>query len=59
MSQPAVPTAAREHPPLFTVIVRKAYGLGAQAMCRAGTLVGFFAVARPTAEFAGMNVEGS
>lgn len=45
--------------PLFTVIVRKAYGLGAQAMCGAGTLVGFFAVAWPTAEFAGMNIEGA
>jgi acetyl/propionyl-CoA carboxylase alpha subunit len=45
--------------PLFTVIVRKAYGLGAQAMCGAGTLVGFFCVAWPTAEFAGMNIEGA
>ena len=27
--------------PLFSVVVRKAYGLGAQAMCGAGTLVGF------------------
>ena len=45
--------------PLFTVVVRKAYGLGAQAMCGAGTLVGFFAVAWPTAEFAGMNIEGA
>jgi acetyl/propionyl-CoA carboxylase alpha subunit/acetyl-CoA carboxylase carboxyltransferase component len=45
--------------PLFSVIVRKAYGLGAQAMCGAGTLVGFFAVAWPTAEFAGMNIEGA
>lgn len=45
--------------PLFSVIVRKAYGLGAQAMCGAGTLVGFFSVAWPTAEFAGMNIEGA
>ena len=45
--------------PLFTVIIRKAYGLGAQAMCGAGTMVGFFAVAWPTAEFAGMNIEGA
>ncbi|MDF2233359.1 carboxyl transferase domain-containing protein [Albimonas sp. CAU 1670] len=45
--------------PLFTIIVRKAYGLGAQAMCGAGTLVGFMTVAWPTAEFAGMNIEGS
>jgi acetyl/propionyl-CoA carboxylase alpha subunit/acetyl-CoA carboxylase carboxyltransferase component len=45
--------------PLLTVIIRKAYGLGAQAMCGAGTLVGFFCVAWPTAEFAGMNIEGA
>jgi acetyl-CoA carboxylase carboxyltransferase component len=45
--------------PLFSVVVRKAYGLGAQAMCGAGTLVGFFTVAWPTAEFAGMNIEGA
>ncbi len=45
--------------PLFCVIVRKAYGLGGQAMCGASTLIGFFTVAWPTAEFAGMNIEGS
>jgi acetyl-CoA carboxylase carboxyltransferase component len=45
--------------PLFSIIVRKAYGLGMQAMCGASTLVGFFTVAWPTAEFAGMNIEGS
>src|SRR5215831_9857264 len=45
--------------PLFTVVVRKAYGLGAQAMLGAGSLVGFFCVAWPTAEFAGMNIEGA
>ena len=44
--------------PLFTVVVRKAYGLGAQAMLGAGSLVGFFSVAWPTAEFFGMNIEG-
>jgi acetyl-CoA carboxylase carboxyltransferase component len=45
--------------PLFGVIVRKAYGLGVQAMCGASALVGFFTVAWPTAEFAGMNIEGA
>ena len=45
--------------PLFTVVVRKAYGLGAQAMLGAGSLMGFFSVAWPTAEFAGMNIEGA
>jgi acetyl/propionyl-CoA carboxylase alpha subunit len=45
--------------PLFGVIVRKAYGLGVQAMCGASSQVGFFTVAWPTAEFAGMNIEGA
>lgn len=45
--------------PLFGVIVRKAYGLGVQAMCGASAQVGFFTVAWPTAEFAGMNIEGA
>ena len=45
--------------PLFGVVVRKAYGLGVQAMCGASALVGFFTVAWPTAEFAGMNIEGA
>jgi len=44
---------------MFCAIVRKAYGLGVQAMCGASALVGFFTVAWPTAEFAGMNIEGS
>jgi len=45
--------------PLFSVIVRKAYGLGVQAMCGASSFVGFFSVAWPTAEFAGMALEGA
>ena len=45
--------------PLFGVVVRKAYGLGVQAMCGGSALVGFFMVAWPTAEFAGMNIEGA
>jgi acetyl-CoA carboxylase carboxyltransferase component/biotin carboxyl carrier protein len=44
--------------PLFAVAVRKAYGLGVQAMCGASALEGFFTVAWPTAEFSGMNIEG-
>jgi acetyl/propionyl-CoA carboxylase alpha subunit/acetyl-CoA carboxylase carboxyltransferase component len=52
-------TGANLTTPLFGVIVRKAYGLGVQAMCGASALVGFFTVAWPTAEFAGMNIEGS
>ena len=45
--------------PMFGVIIRKAYGLGVQAMCGGSSLVPFFCVAWPTAEFAGMNIEGS
>jgi acetyl-CoA carboxylase carboxyltransferase component len=45
--------------PFFSVVIRKSYGLGAQAMFGAGSLVGFFTVAWPTAEFAGMNIEGA
>jgi acetyl-CoA carboxylase carboxyltransferase component len=52
-------TGANLTVPLFGVIVRKAYGLGVQAMCGASSQVGFFTVAWPTAEFAGMNIEGS
>ena len=52
-------TGANLTTPMFCVIVRKAYGLGVQAMCGASALVGFFTVAWPTAEFAGMNIEGS
>jgi acetyl-CoA carboxylase carboxyltransferase component len=44
--------------PMFLVVVRKAYGLGVQAMCGASSFVGFFSVAWPTAEFAGMAIEG-
>jgi len=52
-------TGANMTAPFFGVVVRKAYGLGVQAMLGAGSLVGFFTVAWPTAEFAGMNIEGA
>ena len=52
-------TGANLTTPLFGVIVRKAYGLGVQAMCGAHSLLGFFTVAWPTAEFSGMNLEGA
>jgi acetyl-CoA carboxylase carboxyltransferase component len=45
--------------PMFGVVIRKAYGLGVMAMCGAGSMVPFFSVCWPTAEFAGMNIEGS
>jgi len=52
-------TGANMTAPFFGVVVRKAYGLGVQAMLGAGSLVGFFTIAWPTAEFAGMNIEGA
>jgi acetyl-CoA carboxylase carboxyltransferase component len=51
-------TGANISVPMFGVVLRKAYGLGAQAMCGGGSLVPFFTIAWPTAEFAGMNIEG-
>ncbi len=45
--------------PFFTVVLRKAYGLGAQAMAGGGFHAPFFAVAWPTGEFGGMGLEGA
>ncbi len=44
---------------MFGLVIRKAYGLGVQAMCGASSMAPLFTVAWPTAEFAGMNIEGS
>ena len=44
---------------MFGVMVRKAYGLGVQAMCGGSAMIPFFSVAWPTAEFAGMNIDGA
>ncbi len=52
-------TGANLSVPMFGVIVRKSYGLGVQAMCGASSMVPMFCVAWPTAEFAGMNIEGA
>ncbi len=45
--------------PLFTVILRKGYGLGAQAMAGASFLAPFFTVSWPSGEFGGMGLEGA
>lgn len=45
--------------PLFTVIVRKAYGLGAQAMAGGSLHEPFFTIAWPTAELGPMGLEGA
>ena len=45
--------------PLFCVITRKAYGLGAQAMAGGSFLAPFDCVAWPTGEIGGMGLEGA
>lgn len=45
--------------PLFTVVLRKAYGLGAQAMAGGGMHEPFFTIGWPTAEFGPMGLEGA
>jgi acetyl-CoA carboxylase carboxyltransferase component len=44
--------------PFFTIVVRKAYGLGAMAMSAGGMHESVFTAAWPTAEFGGMGLEG-
>jgi acetyl-CoA carboxylase carboxyltransferase component len=51
--------AARLSVPYFTVVLRKGYGLGAQAMAGGHFHAPFFTVAWPTGEFGGMNLEGA
>jgi acetyl-CoA carboxylase carboxyltransferase component len=45
--------------PFFTVVLRKGYGLGAQAMAGGHFHAPFFTVAWPTGEFGGMGLEGA
>jgi acetyl-CoA carboxylase carboxyltransferase component len=45
--------------PLFTVVLRKGYGLGSQAMAGGGFTAPFFTVAWPSGEFGAMGIEGS
>jgi acetyl-CoA carboxylase carboxyltransferase component len=52
-------TGANLSVPFFTVVLRKAYGLGAQGMAGGGFHAPFFAVAWPTGEFGGMGLEGA
>jgi acetyl/propionyl-CoA carboxylase alpha subunit/acetyl-CoA carboxylase carboxyltransferase component len=51
--------AARLTVPAFTVVVRKGYGLGAQAMALGGFDAPVFTVAWPTGEFGAMGLEGA
>jgi acetyl/propionyl-CoA carboxylase alpha subunit len=45
--------------PFFSVVLRKGYGLGAQAMAGGSFKAGSFIVAWPTGEFGGMGLEGA
>jgi acetyl/propionyl-CoA carboxylase alpha subunit/acetyl-CoA carboxylase carboxyltransferase component len=45
--------------PLFSVVLRKSYGLGALAMTGGSYPASLFAVAWPTGEFGGMGLEGA
>jgi acetyl/propionyl-CoA carboxylase alpha subunit/acetyl-CoA carboxylase carboxyltransferase component len=45
--------------PFLTVILRKGYGLGAQAMAGGSFKAGMLTVAWPTGEFGGMGLEGA
>ena len=45
--------------PFFTVVLRKGYGLGAQAMAAGCFLAPVFNVSWPTGEFGGMGLEGA
>ncbi len=52
-------TGANVTVPIFAVVLRKAYGLGALAMSGGSFNRPFFTVSWPTGEFAGMGLEGS
>jgi acetyl-CoA carboxylase carboxyltransferase component len=51
-------TGANLSIPMFMVVLRKAYGLGALAMAGGNAMEPYFCVAWPTGEFAGMGLEG-
>jgi acetyl/propionyl-CoA carboxylase alpha subunit len=51
--------AASLRVPLFCVVLRKAYGLGAMAMAGGNTHAPFFCIAWPSAEFGAMGLEGA
>jgi len=52
-------TAASLTVPFFTIVLRKGYGLGAQAMGGGSFHAGVFTIAWPSAEFGAMGVEGA
>src|SRR5205814_398606 len=52
-------TGASVTVPFFTIILRKGYGLGAQAMAGGSFKAPVFTVSWPTGEFGGMGLEGA
>jgi len=52
-------TARSTSVPTCTIVLRKAYGLGAQAMASGGFKFPLFTIAWPTGEFGGMGLEGA
>ncbi len=52
-------TAASLTVPFMTIVLRKGYGLGAQAMTGGSFHAPFFIVSWPTGEFGGMGLEGA
>jgi acetyl-CoA carboxylase carboxyltransferase component len=52
-------TGANLSVPLLTIVLRKGYGLGAQAMAGGSFKAPLFCVAWPTGEFGGMGLEGA
>jgi acetyl-CoA carboxylase carboxyltransferase component len=52
-------TGANLSVPTGTIVLRKGYGLGAQAMAGGGFKAPLFTVAWPTGEFGGMGLEGA
>jgi len=52
-------TGASLSVPSFTIVLRKGYGLGAQAMAGGSFKAPLFTVAWPTGEFGGMGLEGA
>ncbi len=45
--------------PFFTIVLRKGYGLGSQAMAGGSFKAPLFTIAWPTGEFGGMGLEGA
>ncbi len=52
-------TGANLETPLMTIVIRKGYGLGAQAMAGGSFRAPLFTITWPTGEFGGMGLEGA